>query len=137
MLSRPLHLPVLLLSLCAISAAQSPVTITNVPDFFAQDLRSTRASKFDWVSPSIRTFEPLKLIMMQIAENFGLLPNDTTVPQWGEFKKEIARLNEEADEDVRYKVLFMARHGQGYHNTAVKFYGQEMWNVSYCIKITT
>ena len=75
---------------------------------------------------------------MQIAENFGLLPNgnSTSAPPWGEFKKEIAKLNQEAEKDVMYKVLFMARHGQGYHNAAEKYYGKELWDVNFGLSDT-
>lgn len=32
------------------------------------------------------------------------------------------------EHQVRYKVLFLARHGQGYHNLAIEIYGQEEWD---------
>lgn len=32
------------------------------------------------------------------------------------------------EHQVRYKVLFLARHGQGYHNLAIEIYGQKEWD---------
>jgi hypothetical protein len=32
--------------------------------------------------------------------------------------------------NVQYKVLFMGRHGEGWHNAAESFYGTPAWNVS-------
>lgn len=32
------------------------------------------------------------------------------------------------EHQVRYKLLFLARHGQGYHNLAIEIYGQEAWD---------
>jgi hypothetical protein len=30
---------------------------------------------------------------------------------------------------VQYKVLYMGRHGEGYHNVAEAFYGTPAWDV--------
>jgi len=38
-------------------------------------------------------------------------------------------MNRESGDDVAYKVLFLGRHGQGYHNVAEEFYGTEAWDV--------
>lgn len=35
--------------------------------------------------------------------------------KWGRFRKAIARLNDQAPENTFYKVLYLARHGQGTH----------------------
>jgi broad specificity phosphatase PhoE len=37
-------------------------------------------------------------------------------------------LNAEADSKTQHKVLFLARHGEGYHNAAETFYGTPAWN---------
>lgn len=33
-----------------------------------------------------------------------------------------------ADAYTTYKVVYLARHGEGYHNTAERKYGSEQWN---------
>ncbi|CAG8952276.1 hypothetical protein HYFRA_00001015 [Hymenoscyphus fraxineus] len=69
--------------------------------------------------------------------NFGLVDRsyevdgeiqDQTKTQWERFELEVARLNRESEADVQYKVLFMGRHGEGYHNLAEAFYGTHDWD---------
>ena len=35
--------------------------------------------------------------------------------KWGRFREAIARLNDQAPRNTAYKVLYLARHGQGTH----------------------
>lgn len=71
--------------------------------------------------------------------DFGLVLNGS----WPALKNLMADLNQSCSEDyaervdtlggyeehqVRYKVLFLARHGQGYHNLAIEIYGEEEWD---------
>lgn len=55
-----------------------------------------------------------------------------TKSQWQRFGKWVHYLNHHCDksENIRYKVVFFGRHGQGYHNVAESFYGTPAWNVS-------
>lgn len=39
----------------------------------------------------------------------------TKKPNWKEFDEAIKKLNKKAPSNVDYKVIFLARHGQGYH----------------------
>ncbi|GAA6010130.1 hypothetical protein JCM11491_005353 [Sporobolomyces phaffii] len=64
-------------------------------------------------------FDPLK-------HSFGLV--DTGKERWSRFQTEIDGLNERADEHTAYKVFFVARHGQGWHNVAESKYGTDKWN---------
>lgn len=54
------------------------------------------------------------------AEDFGIKK------PWDQIVKEVQQLNQELDK-VQYKLLFLARHGQGYHNVVVNKYGPEAW----------
>lgn len=38
-------------------------------------------------------------------------------------------LNAQAGPDVQYKVLYMGRHGEGFHNVAESWYGTDAWDV--------
>jgi broad specificity phosphatase PhoE len=38
-------------------------------------------------------------------------------------------LNKNAEDGVEYKVLYLGRHGQGYHNVAESRYGTKLWDV--------
>lgn len=55
-------------------------------------------------------------------EHFGRLK------PWAEIEADLKQLNKEAPSNVVYKVLLLARHGQGYHNLANLKYGEEEWN---------
>ncbi|GAA5957460.1 hypothetical protein JCM3765_001150 [Sporobolomyces pararoseus] len=61
-----------------------------------------------------------------LKHSFGLI--DTSKERWSRFQTEIDRLNEESDKHTAYKVFFVARHGQGWHNVAESKYGSEEWN---------
>lgn len=74
----------------------------------------------------------------QAKENFGLIhqsyPSDTTLEnasqktQWQRFEHYIHSLNKNAAAGVEYKVLYLGRHGQGYHNVAESRYGTALWD---------
>jgi hypothetical protein len=80
------------------------------------------------------------LIYFQTAEDFGLInrtyPADKhlkkheSLTQWERFYNQVTELNDKADKDVEYKVLFLGRHGEGWHNAAETYYGTPAWNVS-------
>ncbi|KAK4055276.1 putative phosphoglycerate mutase pmu1 [Microbotryomycetes sp. JL201] len=53
---------------------------------------------------------------------------DRSPERWRKFARHVERLNDEADDHTTYKVLYVARHGQGYHNVAEIKYGTPAWN---------
>ncbi|KAL7268957.1 putative phosphoglycerate mutase pmu1 [Rhizina undulata] len=110
---------------------------STVTGFFAQDLASTNATTFDF----------------KISSNFGLLnkfnvtelgnksldleprlgtgeeeEGDVKKAPWRRFEKAIGELNRHAPKNTAYKVLYLARHGQGYHNVAESYYGTPLWD---------
>ncbi|KAL7893007.1 histidine phosphatase superfamily [Trichoderma sp. SZMC 28014] len=99
------------------------IKYTSVPGFFLQDDPNTDPSTFDYAN-----------------QNFGLLnvtyPTDAKFDphhkktQWQRFANYVDSLNEELrrDQKTNYKVLFMGRHGEGWHNAAETFYGTPAWN---------
>ncbi|KAJ5098854.1 hypothetical protein N7532_005855 [Penicillium argentinense] len=97
------------------------VEYTTETGYFLQDERSTDASTFDYT-----------------AVNFGLInrtyPADSHLKkhrnytQWERFYHQVQKLNEDSPKSVEYKVLFLGRHGEGYHNAAETFYGTPAWN---------
>ena len=50
--------------------------------------------------------------------------------QWQKFEAQVQLLNNQAPLNTVYKVLFMGRHGEGFHNAAQDYYGTPAWNVS-------
>lgn len=55
-------------------------------------------------------------------ENFGRMKS------WEKIFEELDELNEKADDSTAYKLFFLGRHGQGYHNLANLKYGEKEWN---------
>lgn len=105
-------------------ASNSYINYTTVTGYFLQDEPSTNASTFDFMTT-----------------NFGLInrtyPADTTLhsrrnlTQWQRFKHQVTQLDHEAPRGTEYKLLYMGRHGDGYHNDAQAYYGTPAWNCYY------
>jgi len=96
---------------------------TTINGYFLQDEPGTNATSFNFMTT-----------------NFGLLnrtyPSDQTLhihnsTQWQRFQHQLAKLNHEAPRDTQYKLLYMGRHGEGYHNAAESYYGTPAWNCYY------
>ena len=108
------------------TAAGSYINYTTVTGYFLQDEPSTNATIFNFMTT-----------------NFGLInrtyPSDKSLhsqnlTQWQRFQHQVSALNHAAQKDTQYKVLFMGRHGDGYHNDAQAFYGTPAWNCYYSIR---
>lgn len=92
-----------------------------VPGIFQQDSKATDASTFNFT-----------------ASNFGLInrtyPGDPSCPdhkhatQWQRLTHYISSLNKKAMKSERYRLLFMGRHGEGFHNAAESYFGTPAWN---------
>lgn len=104
-------------------ASPTYISYSTVTGFFAQDDPTTNASTFDYT-----------------ATNFGLLnrtyPTDPrhTLTQWQRFHRQVSQLQHDAPNGVKYKLLYMGRHGEGYHNAAESYYGTPAWNCYYSIR---
>lgn len=103
----------------------SYINYTTETGYFRQDEASTNATTFNFMTT-----------------NFGLInrtyPSDTSLhqrnlTQWQRFKHQVVQLNRQAPLGVQYKVLYMGRHGDGYHNDAQAFYGTPAWNCYYSV----
>ncbi|KZS97486.1 phosphoglycerate mutase-like protein [Sistotremastrum niveocremeum HHB9708] len=57
---------------------------------------------------------------------FGLL--DESPDRWTRLREKLERLNEECGAGQEVKLIWLARHGEGYHNLAEKKYGPGIWN---------
>lgn len=107
------------LAAAAPGTAKPEIKYTTVTGYFLQDEPTTDPASFDY-----------------IASNFGLINrtypvkgcNRKGLTQWQKFGKEVERLNREAAKNVEYKLLFLGRHGEGWHNAAESFYGTPAWN---------
>ncbi|KAJ4309700.1 putative phosphoglycerate mutase pmu1, partial [Neodidymelliopsis sp. IMI 364377] len=72
-------------------------------------------------------------------QNFGLIdrkyPTDGDKEEeekedkiWKRFERYVKSVVENAREEESYKVLFLGRHGQGWHNVAESKYGTKAWD---------
>ncbi|GJJ13716.1 hypothetical protein Clacol_007972 [Clathrus columnatus] len=84
------------------------ITYQAIPGFFADPL--------DNDDPNIQQVQP----------RFGLI--DESFTRWEDLKSRISVLNREAPVGTSYKVVFIGRHGEGYHNLAEVRYGSPEWN---------
>lgn len=93
---------------------------TTLKGFFQQSEKGTDDSKFDFRK-----------------QNFGIIDRkyeidaeeDEAVEElWKRFERYVRHLNKEASEGESFKVLFLARHGQGVHNVAESKYGTAAWD---------
>lgn len=57
-------------------------------------------------------------------------PQDDLKP-WQHFKTYVDALNAESPETITYKVLYIVRHGFGYHNEFMAKVGNEAWKVTW------
>ena len=79
--------------------------------------------------------------------NFGLVDRDYDndvkfdpdhkKTQWQRFEHEVLELNRESGKNIQYKLLYMGRHGEGYHNVGQGTYDEEAWLVRISSKIAS
>ncbi|WPH03189.1 putative phosphoglycerate mutase [Acrodontium crateriforme] len=101
------------------AASSTYIKYSTVTGYFLQDVPTTNASTFDYT-----------------ATNFGLINRtypatdglSADLTQWQRFERQVEALNAAADLNTVYKVLFMGRHGEGFHNAAETYYGTPAWN---------
>ncbi|OBZ68663.1 Phosphomutase-like protein 3 [Grifola frondosa] len=86
-------------------------TFQIIPGFFAQDHPDADIEAIGAVSSRNLPLPP----------RFGLL--DESPDRWDNFRAQITDLIASSPEDTTYKVFYLSRHGQGYHNV-----GKEAWD---------
>ncbi|KAK2741741.1 hypothetical protein FQN55_008241 [Onygenales sp. PD_40] len=122
-LSRPFLLAatVVLALLLAMAEAlgQSHLEYSTVPGYFLQDDPATDPAEFDYTSA-------FGLINQTYDTDCDFDP-DNKKTQWQRFDHKLQSLNRHAPH-TKYKLLYMGRHGEGYHNVAEQFYGTELWD---------
>ena len=104
--------------------SNSYINYTTLTGYFLQDEPTTNTTTFNFTTT-----------------NFGLInrtyPSDSTLPlhrnqtQWQRFRHQLAQLNRDAAPGTAYKLLYLGRHGDGYHNDAQAYYGTPAWNCYY------
>lgn len=121
----------------SIHASSSP---SNLPKH-GQTLKMVNKWKFETVSdvffdPS--TIQKERKDKIETQPSLGLLtrpyPSDDRVADdtrdWTRFYRYVKSLNEAAPEGVEYKILYLTRHGIGFHNIKHAEVGEDEWNVN-------
>ncbi|CAK9781552.1 phosphoglycerate mutase-like protein [Cutaneotrichosporon oleaginosum] len=111
-------------------------TETGGPDTSPGDLEHPHLYRYETVSGFFLQTEGSKHVEFEdlLERHFGLL--DTSPQRWANFRTRIAELQRNAAPGEAYKVLFLGRHGQGWHNFAAAKYGYEAWETHYTYQTT-
>ncbi|TPX17723.1 uncharacterized protein E0L32_002824 [Thyridium curvatum] len=110
-------------TLCS-GGGQTLIKYETVTGFFLQDQPDTDSKKFDYAKNNFG-------LMNRTYETDARFDPSGVKTQWQRFAYYVNTLNQEADPRTQYKVLFMGRHGEGYHNAAESYYGTPAWNCYY------
>lgn len=94
---------------------------TTIAGFFLQDDPSTDPKDFDYITSN------LGLIDRAYPTDPSFDP-DGTKTQWQRFAHYVQTLSRDSPKGTSVKLLYLARHGQGYHNVAESFYGTHDWD---------
>lgn len=104
---------------------------TTITGYFLQDDPSTDPFGFDFTKTNFG------LIDRPYDSDSSLPNNGRDLTGWERFEHHLSKLNQDAKKtrdgagkaaDVSYKLLFLGRHGNGFHNVAERYYGNVAWD---------
>ncbi|OCK75126.1 phosphoglycerate mutase-like protein [Lepidopterella palustris CBS 459.81] len=99
----------------------SHIKYTTIKGYFLQSEDSTDSSTFNFKTNNFG-------LINRSYETDGSGDAEVRKTQWQRFVRYVEYVNEESGEGVWFKVLFMGRHGQGWHNVAEDKYGTPAWD---------
>jgi len=94
---------------------------STLTGYFQQDDPTTDPLSYDFITSNFGLRE-------RAYDTDAAFDPDHKKTQWQRFHHHVSKLNEESGAKVQYKVLYLGRHGQGYHNVAEVYYGSEAWD---------
>ncbi|EWC44864.1 hypothetical protein DRE_00923 [Drechslerella stenobrocha 248] len=103
----------------SVHGGKAYLNFETIPGFFLQDEPSVDPATFDYT-----------------ATNFGLInraystddSDSRQLTQWQRFNRHVDRLNRDSGRNVEYRLLFIGRHSEGYHNAQESNVGTPAWN---------
>ncbi|ESZ97519.1 hypothetical protein SBOR_2066 [Sclerotinia borealis F-4128] len=95
--------------------------LRNVMGYFLQDDQNTDSKTFNYTTMNFG----LKDRVYDTDPEFDPERQKT---QWERFENHVMKLNNQTPENVQYKVLYLGRHGEGYHNIKETEVGKEAWD---------
>lgn len=120
------------------NAMQSSIRPAGAPDAHRSRSHFRFNAPSRYFLPSLSTTDPASFD--PATTNFGLIsqpyPSDSTLDiinatDWQRFVHLLHTWNSAAAQGTTYKLLFLSRHGQGYHNLAESYYGTPAWDCHY------
>jgi len=122
------------------SSGQVPLPTAPSDQEQTNDTHFAFTAPTSYFLPSLPTTNPVTF--NPTTTNFGLIPqpydsdsslesrhsDDTPPTDWQRFAHHISSLNNDAPAGTSYYVLYLSRHGQGYHNLAEAYYGTQSWD---------
>ncbi|RDW60896.1 phosphoglycerate mutase family protein [Coleophoma cylindrospora] len=106
------------------------IVYSTVTGYFQQDDPKTDPKTFDYTKSNFG------LIDREYATDAVVDPQRKKT-QWERFEQQVTAWNSEAkktEKKVAYKLLYLGRHGQGFHNVAETFYGTKAWDCYYSLQ---
>ncbi|KIX00627.1 uncharacterized protein Z518_09692 [Rhinocladiella mackenziei CBS 650.93] len=107
---------------------------TTLEGYFLQDDPNTKAQDFEFMKTNFG------LIQRPYDSDKKLPDHGQGMTSWQRFENHITSLNNAAKKrrhvsgrssTTQHKLLFLGRHGNGYHNIAERYYGNQAWNCHY------
>lgn len=123
-----LQMSLLIPSECDFEDAHAHPEIEGLYQDLLQEAKTREPTSFRW------TFEPVPGFFVQSDPEIDDLAFRYTEQQlgrkatWPELEEKLAALNKAAKPNECYKMVFCARHGQGFHNYVVDKYGMDAWD---------
>ncbi|KAI1608934.1 histidine phosphatase superfamily [Exophiala viscosa] len=107
----------------------STYSYTTLPGYFLQDDADTTPETFEFMKTDFG------LVQRSYDSDEDLPDRGQGLTAWQRFEHYIRSLNQAAEQKrhndephTQYKLLFLGRHGNGYHNIAERYYGSEAWD---------
>ncbi|KLU84706.1 hypothetical protein MAPG_03745 [Magnaporthiopsis poae ATCC 64411] len=104
---------------------------TAVPGIFVDHTAKYREDN----TSRATTLPLLRVIDRDYGVELALPTGSGKAKPWERLQAYVQHLNQESPAGTLYKVLFLTRHGFGYHNEAEARVGREAWNVSSCTSV--
>ncbi|EZF70312.1 hypothetical protein H105_07371 [Trichophyton soudanense CBS 452.61] len=97
------------------------ISYSTVPGYFLQDDPAVDPKTFDYAKEGFGLID-------QAYDTDETLDAELKKLPWRRFEHKVRSLNKHAASNVRFAVLFLGRHGQGFHNVAEAYYGTKAWD---------
>ncbi|KAL5341834.1 histidine phosphatase superfamily [Aspergillus crustosus] len=116
----------------AVSAVSAEhINYTTVTGYFEQDDPATDPSTYDYTSHNFGLID--RSYDYESASGSGSDIDVSGLSQWERFHRQLEYLNKNSPKSVSYKLFFMGRHGEGWHNAAESYFGTPAWNCYYAL----